>query len=288
MSEVVNTEEELGELYVVATPIGNIEDISYRAVRILKSVDFIAAEDTRHSRYLLDTYNIDTPVFSVHEHNEQNRVLHIERLLREGKSLALISDAGTPLISDPGFRLINHLVVQGLKVRTVPGPCAAIAALSISGLPSDRFYFEGFLPSKGRVRIERLRSLGNLGVTVVLYESPHRLIKLLEEIAEVFGEETEVCVARELTKKFEELSLKPCLQLLHELESGGAIKGEHVVLIPPIKKPGQKEGQVDGGVMELLVGISGYVPLKEACSLVSNFTGVSKNRLYKQYLLLKP
>jgi 16S rRNA (cytidine1402-2'-O)-methyltransferase len=219
-----------GTLYVVATPIGNLEDLTLRAVRVLREVDLIAAEDTRRTRRLLARFEIATPATSYFEHNKLRKGPDIIRRLREGKSVALVTDAGTPGISDPGFLLVREARDAGITVVPVPGPTAMATALSAAGIPANRFVFEGFLPAKRGKRASRLAALRDLGITVVLYESPHRVLATLEAIREAFGE-IELVVARELTKQFEEIRIgTPSDHLAHFEER--AIKGEFTLVIP--------------------------------------------------------
>ncbi len=199
-----------GKLYIVATPIGNLKDITLRALEILKSVDLIACEDTRHSQKLLGEYGIQKPLLSLHEHNEAQRIPMIVKKLGVGENVALISDAGTPLISDPGFRVVRAVIEAGGAVESIPGPCAAINALVVSGLPTDSFYFVGFLPPKSAARIRRFHQLKDFPSTLIFYESPHRIQKFLGEAYEVLGPRL-ITVARELTKKFEEVYRGPLL-----------------------------------------------------------------------------
>jgi 16S rRNA (cytidine1402-2'-O)-methyltransferase len=216
-------------LYIVSTPIGNLKDITIRAVEVLKAADLIAAEDTRHTGGLLKHYDIHTPVTSYFEHNEQTKARYLLGLLREGKNIALVSDAGTPGVSDPGYRLIRLALDNGISVTVVPGPCAAIAALSLSGLPNDRFCFEGFLPAKPGARRRRLAALKGEDRTVIFYESPHRLVKSLADIAEVLGD-PEVVIARELTKKFEEVKAGRATELAAAFTASPP-RGEFVLLV---------------------------------------------------------
>lgn len=219
-----------GTLYVVATPIGNLEDLTLRAARVLREVDVIAAEDTRRTRTLLARFEIATPVTSYFEQNKFRKGPELIRQLLEGKSVALVTDAGTPGISDPGFFLVKEARAAGIPVVPVPGPSAVAAALSVAGIPANRFVFEGFLPVKRGKRAARLAALRDLETTVVLYEGPHRLLRTLEAIREVFGE-VELTVARELTKKFEEIRTgTPSEQLAHF--GGRAVKGEFTLVIP--------------------------------------------------------
>jgi len=219
-----------GTLYVVATPIGNLEDITLRALRTLKEVDLIACEDTRRTRGLLSHYGIRAPVTSYFEQNKLAKGEALLRTLDEGKSVALVTDAGTPGISDPGFLLVRRAREAGLRVVPVPGPSAVIAALSAAGVPADRFVFDGFLPVKPGRRLHRLQALRSLEMTVVCYESPHRILASLDAIAEVFGD-AEIVVARELTKQFEEI-IAGMPAGLREHFSRGETRGEFTVVIP--------------------------------------------------------
>ena len=216
-------------LYIVSTPIGNLKDITFRAVETLKSVFLIAAEDTRHTKILLDHYGITTPTTSYFEHNESKKSDYLLSLLKEGKDLALVSDAGTPGISDPGFTLIRLAQANDIPITVIPGVCAAVMALTASGLPSHAFVFDGFLPVKSGARRKKLESYKDEGRTVVFYESPHRLLKTLKDIVEVLDNPTIVC-ARELTKKFEEVKKKPAQEMLQHFTAYPP-KGEFVLLI---------------------------------------------------------
>ncbi len=216
-------------LYIVSTPIGNLKDMTFRAVEVLKSVDLIASEDTRHTGILLKHYEIQTPQTSYFEHSKANKTEFLIGLLKEGKSVALVSDAGTPGISDPGYRLIRAARESGIAVTAVPGACAAVCALSVSGFPTDRFVFEGFLPQKSAGRIRRLTELKEETRTIVVYESPHRLLKALKDIDEVL-ENPRVMVGRELTKKFEEIYEGEAHSALEHFSARNP-KGEIVILI---------------------------------------------------------
>ena len=219
-----------GTLYVVATPIGNLEDITARALRTLRAVDLIACEDTRRTRALLSHFDIHTPTVSYYEHNKLTRGPQIVRRLLDGASVALVTDAGTPGISDPGFLLVREARAAGIDVVPVPGPSAVVTALSAAGVPADRFLFEGFLPVKPGKRLNRLRALSELATTIVLYESPHRILATLEAIRETFGD-GEIVVAREVTKQFEEIVTAPAAAHLDRLRAG-AIRGEFTVILP--------------------------------------------------------
>ena len=219
-----------GTLYVVATPIGNLEDVTLRALRVLKEVDVIACEDTRRTRALLAHFDIHTPTVSYFEHNKLARGPQLLRQLAEGRSIALVTDAGTPGISDPGFMLVRDARAAGIPVVPVPGPAAVAAILSAAGVPADRFVFEGFLPIKPGRRVNRLTALRELDTTLVLYESPHRILATLEAIAAVFGER-EIVVGRELTKQFEEIVRAPAAAHHARLTAAG-VRGEFTVVIP--------------------------------------------------------
>ena len=219
-----------GILYVVATPIGNLEDLGPRALRTLREVDLIACEDTRRTRTLLARFGVATSVTSYFEHNKLQKGRQLLRLLAEGKSIALVTDAGTPGVSDPGFLLVKEARAAGAQVVPIPGPSAVVAALSAAGTPADRFVFEGFLPAKAGRRLNRLKALRDLDMTMVLYESPHRLLKTLEAIGQVFGD-AEVVVARELTKQFEEIVAANAAELLLHFKERG-VRGEFTLVIP--------------------------------------------------------
>lgn len=221
---------EVGTLYVVATPIGNLQDITLRALRLLGEVDLIAAEDTRHTRKLLSHHGISRPLVSYHEHNKQRQASHLLALLQEGQNIALVTDAGTPCISDPGYFLLQTLIAHAIPIVPIPGPAAVMAALSVAGLPTDRFVFEGFLPPKGGKRRQRLEALRQEPRTIVVYESPHRLLRLLQDLVTHFGPERRVVLTRELTKHFEETRRGTASTLLEDLQ-GRTIRGECTVVI---------------------------------------------------------
>ncbi len=219
----------MSSLFVVATPIGNLEDITYRAIRILSEVDLIAAEDTRQTKILLDRYQIHTPLTSYHKFNIKAKTQHIVDLLKQGKNIALVSDSGTPGISDPGYELIKVAAEQGIRVEPIPGPSAVIAALSAAGLPTDHFVFEGFLQKKPGKKRKALNALSKEDRTIIIYESPFRLLKTLEDIKNIFGNRP-LAVCRELTKKFEEIVRGSAHEVLEYFKTK-AVKGEIVIVI---------------------------------------------------------
>ena len=274
---------EKGILYVVATPIGNLQDMSERALAVLRQVAVIAAEDTRHSGKLLKHFGIQTPCVSLHEHNEQRVVPSLIDKLKQGADIALISDAGTPLISDPGFLLTRACVQVDINIRSVPGPCALIAALSISGLPADRFIFEGFLPAKQNARLKRLETLQAEIRTMIFYESCHRLVDSIEDMKTVFGGERPVVIVREITKMYEDVIRGSLIELCQMAASGDGRfrKGEFVVLIH-----GHQENQDEkwAEAVKILSLLMDELSVSQAAKLTSQITGVSKKRLY-QYAL---
>jgi 16S rRNA (cytidine1402-2'-O)-methyltransferase len=275
-----------GVLYVVATPIGNLLDISARALDVLRAVDLIAAEDTRHSKKLLSHYGIGTPLLAVHEHNERDITEKLLQRLIGGEDIALVSDAGTPLISDPGFYLVRAARQAHLRVIPVPGPSALIAALSVAGLPSDRFLFEGFLPSKQTARRLRLQALATATATLVMYESSHRICASLRDMVDCLGNEREATVARELTKTYETVMHGTLGELVSRVESdSNQQKGEFVVLVQGA--PVRERSDVDVEAVRMLEVLLAELPLKQAAGLVAKMTGLSKNVLYEEGLKLK-
>ncbi len=274
----------VGRLYVVATPIGNRDDISRRAAETLRTVDRIIAEDTRHSGRLLAFPGIDRPLLSLHEHNETAAMQRAIDLLRAGESLALISDAGTPLISDPGFLLVRSCRAQGIRVEPVPGPSALIAALSVCGLPTDRFRFEGFLPRRGQARRVHLETLRHEVVTLVFYESSHRVVETLHDLVAVFGPERQAVVARELTKLHETVRSGPLAVLLDWVEADeDQRRGEFVLIVAGAgEEPRAASAEVDA----LLTVLLEELPLKQAARIAARLSGVKKNRLYQRALEL--
>jgi 16S rRNA (cytidine1402-2'-O)-methyltransferase len=267
-----------GTLYIVATPIGNLEDITYRAVRVLGEADLIACEDTRHTRKLLDHYSIGKPLTSYHEHNEQQRSDELIVALLAGRNIALVSDAGTPLIADPGYRLVEKARANGIVVTPIPGPSAILAALSASGLPTDAFDFHGFLSGKRSVRVRQLEDTKDSKGTQVFYEAPHRILETLDDIAEILSDRP-VVLARELTKVHEEFLSGSAAEIRDMLRSRTGIKGEFTVLIG--KGPGRPldDRPVEEAVAEL---VAEGVPRMDAYKRVARERGLSKRYVYKQ------
>ena len=272
---------ERGALYIVATPIGNLDDITRRAVSVLGEVDAIAAEDTRHSRTLLQHLGVDTPVFALHEHNEKDISARVVDRLRGGESVALISDAGTPLVSDPGFILVRAAREAGLKVIPVPGASSILAALSCSGLPTDRFVFEGFLPAKAGTRQNRLQALSMETRTLVFFEAPHRILACLEDMQAAFGESRRATLARELTKTYETF-LSGTLAELHEQVAADSNqeRGELVLLVAG----NDRSGELDADSERLFRILLDELPLKQASALAAKITGIGKNVFYQRGL----
>jgi len=285
----MNESVEAGVLYVVATPIGNLADISPRALAVLAGVDLIAAEDTRHSGRLLQEYQITSKTLALHDHNERDRAPDVVARLAQGKSVALISDAGTPLISDPGFHLVRLAREQGFKVVPVPGASAMIAALSAAGLPSDRFVFEGFLPSKGTARKKRLEAMATETRTLIFYEAPHRLLDTLADMAAVFGADRHVVLARELTKTFETIK-GDAVAVLLEWASADADqqKGEMVLLVKGVSVDASEENDIanNAEAQRVLKILLEELPLSQASALTAKITGGKKKPLYQLGLSL--
>ncbi len=268
-----------GSLWVVATPIGHRDDFSARAIETLRAVAVIAAEDTRHSRPLLVHHSIDTPLIALHEHNERDAVDAIVRRLLGGNSVALISDAGTPLISDPGFRLVRAARAAGVRCIPVPGACAAMAALSVAGLPSDRFVFEGFLPAKAAARRARLQELAGDARTVIFYESSHRVAESLADMRDIFGGEREAVLARELTKMFETVIGEPLNDLAAKVVADpDQQRGEHVILVA-----GRGE-EADAKLAEgqrVFAILRDELPPAKAAKLAAVISGAPRKLLYQ-------
>ncbi|QHS09984.1 16S rRNA (cytidine(1402)-2'-O)-methyltransferase [Sinimarinibacterium sp. NLF-5-8] len=273
-----------GHLYVVATPIGNLGDLSPRAQQVLAEVDTILAEDTRNSRQMLNHFGISRPLLAVHEHNEGAVVDKLLHTLREGARLALISDAGTPLVSDPGFVLVRAARAADIPIIAIPGPCAAIAALSISGLPSDRFAFEGFLPAKASARRQRLQTLAQAGHTTIVYESSHRIADTLDDIAQTLGARA-VGIARELTKRYEQCEVMPARDLPAWLAAdSNRSRGEFVLLLSGAP---ESEGDDLGEATRILKLLLRELPASSAAKLAADITGARKKELYALALALQ-
>jgi 16S rRNA (cytidine1402-2'-O)-methyltransferase len=276
-----------GVLYVVATPIGNLEDITYRAVRILKEAGLIACEDTRQTRKLLDRYGIATPTTSYHEHNEAACAEVLVRKLEEGLTIAQVSDAGMPGISDPGYRVIKLAIERGITVVPVPGPSALITALVGSGLPTDAFEFLGFLPAKSGQRRTMLESLREIRQTVVVYEAPHRIREALEDTIAALGPDRPVVVARELTKVHEEFIRGTAAQILSEIQ-GRELKGEITLLIGPGQTQPEREPQLDLAGRLHAIMKKQKLDEKAALKVLAKECGLSKSEVYRELQRLKP
>jgi len=285
------THGKTGRLYVVATPIGNLGDFSPRACAVLAQCALIAAEDTRHTGMLLKHFGITTPLLSLHDHNEAQRTPDLIQRMQSGASIALVSDAGTPAISDPGFDLVRAAAAAGLEVVSVPGPCAAVAALSIGGLPTDRFCFEGFLPARGSARRTRLQALESEPRTLVFYESPHRVLETLEDCAAVFGGARLAMLAREITKLHETAYRGTLLELLARAAGDGDFaRGEIVLVVAGAPEEASAEGGADGhgGALDRVLNVLlAELPLKQAAHLAAQIAQVRDNEAYKRALFLK-
>lgn len=274
-------------LYIVPTPIGNLSDITFRAVEVLKAATLIAAEDTRHSRILLDKLGIGSvKMISCNDHNEAERTEIIAKETESGGIVALISDAGTPMISDPGYKLVSSLVERGVKVFPLPGPCAAITALCASAMPTDRFFFSGFLPVKDKELTDKLESIRTAPYPVVFYESPRRIINTLNKIA-LMDADRKVALCREMTKTFETIYRMKVTDLIeHFKEHEDEIRGEFVLIVGPYEAKDDGD-EVSAKAKAALEKMIYSLKVKEACQIVSDLTGESKNRLYDYALTLK-
>ncbi|NIY47642.1 16S rRNA (cytidine(1402)-2'-O)-methyltransferase [Cedecea colo] len=270
-------------LYIVPTPIGNLGDITQRALSVLQSVDLIAAEDTRHTGLLLQHFAINARLFALHDHNEQQKSETLLAKLQEGQSIALVSDAGTPLINDPGYHLVRTCREAGIRVVPLPGPCAAIAALSAAGLPSDRFCYEGFLPAKSKGRRDALKAIEQEPRTLIFYESTHRLLDSLDDICAVLGETRYVVLARELTKTWESIHGAPVGELAAWVkEDENRRKGEMVLIVEGFRV--QSDDALPADALRTLALLQTELPLKKAAALAAEIHGVKKNALYKYAL----
>lgn len=270
---------DISVLYIVATPIGNLSDFTPRAQEVLAKVALIAAEDTRHSRRLLDAFGINTKVISLHQHNERGRSEALLEQLKSGDSIAIISDAGTPLISDPGQPLVELAHAHGIQVVPIPGCCAVITALSAAGFADTSFSFEGFLPSKAGERRKRLSTFVNSPATTVLYEAPHRIVATLEDIANTFGPDREACVAREITKTFEQIVRAPASELVEWVNAdSNHQRGEFVICIAGNTEPSSQSALDGETVMRTLLT---ELPPRKAAKLAARLTGADSKALYK-------
>jgi len=274
------------QLYVVATPIGNLADITIRAQEVLESVDIIAAEDTRHTKRLLNHLGINKPLMAAHDHNESGAAEQIVAKLKDGQNVALVSDAGTPLIADPGFHVAKHVAEAGFNIVPVPGACAVITALCAAALPTDRFIFDGFLPPKSKGRKDYFATLKKEERTVVVYESPHRILDSLKDLNDVLGADKELVVARELTKTFETFLRGSVQSIQEEMETdSNQQRGEFVVMIRgAIAK---KKLEVSQEALDLTLLLAEELPLKQAAGLAAKHTGYKKNQLYQLALEAK-
>lgn len=269
-------------LYVVPTPIGNLEDITRRALSVLQGVDLIAAEDTRHTGLLLQHFAINARLFALHDHNEQQKADVLLAKLQDGQSIALFSDAGTPLINDPGYHLVRRCREAGIRVVPLPGACAAITALSAAGLPSDRFCYEGFLPAKRKARLDSLQGLAQEPRTLIFYESTHRLLESLEDMATAWGPLRYVVLARELTKTWESLHGAPVGELLAWVrEDDMRRRGEMVLIVEGYRAP---DDALPPEALRTLALLLAELPLKKAAVLAAEIHGVKKNALYRYAL----
>ena len=268
-----------GRLYVVATPIGNLDDITLRALAVLAGADLIAAEDTRHTRLLLERHGIERALIAVHEHNEERQAPGLVERLRQGASIALVSDAGTPLLSDPGYRFVRMAAESGIEVVAVPGPSAVTAALSVSGLPTDRFVFEGFLPARSAARRNRLTELRAEPRTLVLFESSHRIEACLADLRDLFGPERPAALCRELTKQFETVLRGPVSDLLERVTADpNQRKGEFVLVVAGSASGGQAEFDA---ALALAVELQEQVGASQAARIAAKLHGVSRRDVYQ-------
>ena len=274
-----------GSLYIIATPIGNLGDITLRAIETLKNVDMVLAEDTRHSKKLFDHYEIKSTLTAFHEHNENEKASGIISEIHSGKSIALISDAGTPLISDPGYQLVSEAKKIGINVVPIPGPNAAIAALSSSGIASNSFSFFGFLPSKQNSRLKILKTKRSLDETIIFYESPKRILATIKDMMVVFGETRRVCLAKELTKSFETILNDNLMALMDYLESDPSHqKGEFVLIVSPDDKIDFDEAKSE--LEKILPILCDEMGASKAAKLASKITGLDKKYCYQKAINL--
>ena len=272
-------------LYIVATPIGNLDDITFRAIQTLKTVDLILAEDTRHSKHLLTHYDISTPMQAFHEHNESQKTQEVVNQLLAGKTMALISDAGTPLISDPGYVLVHKAKQAGVAVVPIPGPSALISALSASGLASDRFCFLGFLPAKPTLRQKTIQQNASLDETIIFYESPKRILASLQDFEKILGNQRLVCLAKEISKSFETIQTDTLPNLINYLQADPAHqKGEFVVIVSGVDKHDKIEGEAQlDKILPILLSEMGA---SKAAKIAAKITNIDKKTCYQKTLNL--
>ena len=276
--------QDKGKIFVVATPIGNLDDMSIRAINILKTVDLILAEDTRHANILLQHYQINTPTESFHAHNEQKKTDYYINMIQKGAQLALVSDAGTPMISDPGYPLLMQAKELGMTVIPIPGPCALICALSAAGVPTDCFSFHGFPPNKKLARQQFFNQLLQIYHTTIFYESTHRILESLKDLQTVFSPSQEIVLAKELTKAYEHIQSGSITEILSWIQADlKRVKGEFVVIIPAREKP----YIADSEIQIMLQKILKHVGAKQAAHIMHDLTGISKNHLYQMALKLQ-
>ena len=273
-----------GTLFIVATPIGNLEDLTPRARKTFDEVDLIAAEDTRHTGRLLFSIGAKARLLALHDYNEESAVARVIDALESGQSVALVSDAGTPLVSDPGYRLVRAAHDSGITVSPIPGPSALTAALSVAGQPTDRFCFEGFLPAKRDARLASLRSVRDEPRTLIFYESVHRIADLLEDMCVAFGDDRSAFIGRELTKLHEQCVRGPLKSLRDDVEAGAIVnKGEFVVIVAGADEPAESRIDIDRLLQELVT----LLPATDAARKAAVITGLRKNVLYQRILELK-
>ena len=273
-----------GKLFIVATPIGNLEDLTPRARQTLAEVDLIAAEDTRHTGRLLSHIGVKTRLLALHDHNEEQVVSKLVAVLQSGESIALVSDAGTPLLSDPGYRLVQAAHAGGIAVSPIPGPSAVTAALSVAGLPTDRFCFEGFLPAKKAARRNALETLSRETRTLVFYESVHRIADVLADLCEAFGGERAAFVGRELTKMYEQCVQDTLGSLRDKIADGSIVgKGEFVIVVAGSDAPAESSLEID----RLLQALAAELSAKDAARVAAEATGLKRNDLYKRLLSIR-